>query len=172
MAADGTVRHWAIHRELRREGQPHHGQLSVRRCRGFHACRCQYDEETSTRRVGKSPSLRTRRVQRREDGYHHEHRHECRGADRQHRGGLRQAVGNTDRCSREPSGWSDDSSLHYSPCWIVTSFREVLESAGVAGRHQLDAMGDLLSRCVRPLADSWSVYDNSGARPILLEQGP
>ena len=24
----------------------------------------------------------------------------------------------------------------------------------------------------RPLAESWSVYDNSGARPILLEQSP
>ena len=27
-------------------------------------------------------------------------------------------------------------------------------------------------RVYRPLADSWSVYDNSGARPVLLEQSP
>ena len=27
-------------------------------------------------------------------------------------------------------------------------------------------------RVYRDLADSWAVYDNSGARPILLEQGP
>jgi len=24
----------------------------------------------------------------------------------------------------------------------------------------------------RPLADGWSVYDNSGEQPVLLEQGP
>jgi serine/threonine protein kinase len=44
------------------------------------------------------------------------HKHECRGADRQQCEGLRQAVGNTERCSRESSEWGDESSLHYSPC--------------------------------------------------------
>jgi predicted ABC-type ATPase len=27
-------------------------------------------------------------------------------------------------------------------------------------------------QCYRPLADAWAVYDNSGERPRLLEQGP
>jgi len=27
-------------------------------------------------------------------------------------------------------------------------------------------------RIYRPLADAWTVYDNSGAVPRLLEQGP
>jgi len=27
-------------------------------------------------------------------------------------------------------------------------------------------------RVYRPLADAWAVYDNSGARPILVEKGP
>jgi transcriptional regulator with XRE-family HTH domain len=39
------------------------------------------------------------RVRQRGDDDHHEHRRECPGADRQHRGGLRQAVDNTERSS-------------------------------------------------------------------------
>jgi predicted ABC-type ATPase len=31
---------------------------------------------------------------------------------------------------------------------------------------------DNFSRHYRLLADAWSVYDNSGNRPLLLEQGP
>ena len=49
------------------------------------------------------------------------------------------------------------------------------------GGHDVPA-GDVLrrfnrgwvnfDRVYRPLADSWAVYDNSGSRPIMLEQGP
>ena len=38
--------------------------------------------------------------------------------------------------------------------------------------RRFDRSLEHFERVYRPLADRWSVYDNSGARPRLLERGP
>jgi predicted ABC-type ATPase len=38
--------------------------------------------------------------------------------------------------------------------------------------RRFDRSLEHFERIYRPLADRWSVYDNSGTRPRLLERGP
>ena len=56
--------------------------------------------------------------------------------------------------------------------------RAILRLPNLLGRNGLEVVRrfdrslEHFERVYRPLADRWSMYDNSGTRPRLLERGP